>query len=298
MQLYSAWRGFCNQVWGRDAVQLKAWEMEEAREVLPSPRMSICDNDEEKAIGSIHQSKHNADNNAPESLHNPASTRSAPHLLTINVPSINAMKKTSQAKMENQSGGPSRAPWEDVELCSPISSEGIYLPYQFNNHQEHEPGCDSEWPESPTTPSSSAPLRQTFASAPRTSSDRGHSLIAPFAIPATTSHSSPSRPIDQRQRRRSGTMGTEFTTSSSISLATHRSVHRDALGLPPGMEQDPRPSMAFTSEGGSPRASSSFPRPPVFGPEKIVEDERIKEVHALIMRDIWWVGGIAVVVSL
>ncbi|KAL6307174.1 hypothetical protein BKA93DRAFT_823638 [Sparassis latifolia] len=51
MQTYSAWRGFCSQVWGRGATQLRVWEMHEmddeaaahwarALDPLPSPTLS------------------------------------------------------------------------------------------------------------------------------------------------------------------------------------------------------------------------------------------------------------------
>ncbi|KAJ8482729.1 hypothetical protein ONZ45_g14854 [Pleurotus djamor] len=44
--------------------------------------------------------------------------------------------------------------------------------------------------------------------------------------------------------------------------------------------------------------ASKLPRPPIFGPERVVQDHRIKAVHRQTMNAIWLVGFVYVVVSI
>lgn len=94
----------------------------------------------------------------------------------------------------------------------------------------------------------------------------------------------PPLPLESYHRKERRKSRAEYHCQDLAYIAPF-TVSKEELETQPSSEN----TMASSMQGPQP-ATPQFLRPPMFGPERVVLDPRIKAVHQQVMRDILWVG--------
>ncbi|KAJ3487245.1 hypothetical protein NLI96_g3678 [Meripilus lineatus] len=250
MQLYSAYKGFCTQVWGRGNTQVRPWELQEPSELTDN------DDDDEKTIG---------------------------------------MSTTSVSKIS-----PSIAPFR-TSNPPPVSPDTLITIAPFAS----DPSSESSPPRKRLrTPVKRVPAPTTDIPSLNLDGSHNESLVL---IPSLTENLSvspdsfPKRPPRSPKRPPPHPIPTppQIPTSSNSNSSTSTSTPFSSPDLPSASVQASNKSTDRLHDAPvhdqEPPASSE-PKMPVFGPERVVLDPRIRRVHATILRNMIWVGLIWTIV--
>ncbi|KAG8905270.1 hypothetical protein FRB99_000340 [Tulasnella sp. 403] len=233
MQLYSAWRGFCSEVFGRGHTQLKAWEMEDPAE----------------AGVEMRKRKERADDAAPW-MRGPPAVR-----LEDSDHSSNGSHRRREKDVEDR---PPTTPTRSTKK-PPVDDLDLIAPFEFSNSRSEAIPLDTL----------SSPIPSTsYANQAR-----------PIALDETLlSDSPPSSPETRTQKTSNPPIRVTLDASPAVqesgATATRPVPTHEIVLVKPRRR----------------KAEDGYARPPVFGPERVILDERIKRYHAALLLDMIWFG--------
>jgi hypothetical protein len=290
-QMYSAYRGFCSQVWGRAAAQLKPWEMDEGDEedfieaplITPSPHIARSDGG-----GRAYDDAHNTDSPAQ---HRRSVSDSSEAIFTPEpkdseitfASEIFPLSDLSGAAM-TISSSTDDPPWtagarpEGIMKGEDDLSDAARAQLAVRRSTIKIPDAALAFPISEGPPATSLPLGTTA----RLSTDATQAMqeISPFdyKLPDVVTHISPAtspgrtldRPGGEPTRR-------PFTAATTEAGTTSR---------PDTSHVELRALLARFGRSERRRSKSAQGRPKTFGPERVVQDERVKALYGSIIRDI------------
>ncbi|KAG8863828.1 hypothetical protein FRB96_007665 [Tulasnella sp. 330] len=228
---YAAWRGLCSHVYARGGAQLRAWELEDPREVGVKMRRTK-EGKERKRRKKCR--KYATDNVA------------------------GTEEDDGKGRTANYDGNHS-AFVQELDCSS----------------QKADPSSSTTSPNysSNTTREATVIAASAFTRSPSSFGHHGELLTDVDGGDIITNDSWPSRSksviID--------------TSNGSATLAEGQST-------PPPSGDEPTHEIVFTKPKRVSMADLRFLRPPVFGPERIVADERIRKYHEHILTNIIWAG--------
>jgi hypothetical protein len=257
-QFYSAYRGFCQQVWGRASLQVKPWELdpevddEEAvttdsgfDDPLFTPK-GLSDKDGKESFGEVHPLSDLGGSISP--------TIFTPTWETMVIPTLESgpgieEEELSEAARRQLAIRRATIKIPDASLAFPIKDTAEPFPVS-----------------SATSPSLMSGISMRKRS-------EAQSDISPFESFTFSPETDRNMPTD------SGTSGT---------IPPARPVPSNS---PPDLStiltKFPAGTQPYASKPASPR---------LFGPERVVEDPRIKELYHTIARDILIVSGVIAVI--
>ncbi|WRT65573.1 uncharacterized protein IL334_002518 [Kwoniella shivajii] len=295
MQFYSAYRGFCTQVWGRSHRQVRPWEMDELddEETLVESR-GASELKEESFMPEPTQSisRREMDIHLPDGVQPLADLGGA-----ASIPS-----DAGEDDLIKEGGSPASSKQDSVTVALPVLdgsevSDAERRRLEVRRSTIKAPSPNEAFPISddmapPTISFSDTDNRHRREISPfindeavfpsSASSTRGSINVsgASSGVPLTRSKSRLHSIASQRANK-------EISALLSKLLKAPISTEDDDLA-------DPL-STSFKSNGLRKRITKHKDkpkRPKVFGPEKLVEDPRVKKVYRDIKRDILILGGI------
>lgn len=250
-QFYSAWRGFCHQVWGRSSNQVKPWELDDVE-------------DEETDLEGIPDVSYGQVNTcAPDDLFSPVPDGS----IDIQLPQeVHALSDLS-GSVDKRS---SPLPWETPSL--PIL-EGDSEMSEVARRQLAIRRATVKVPDASLAfPISESSAITPLALAPYISSPAKRPEISPFDTEADIDVKPDASDSSMPARTSAPLLRSPPQDLSSLLVRYRRTV-------PP-----------------EPQSKSTEPKIKIFGPEKLVEDPRIKRLYKSIVRDIMSIASVMSVV--
>ncbi|WWC87755.1 uncharacterized protein L201_002647 [Kwoniella dendrophila CBS 6074] len=354
MQFYSAWRGFCSQVWGRSHRQVRPWEMDDLddEETLVESDNSRRHDDMElreesflsQPVSSIHREEINI--TLPEEVRPLADLGGVASIPSIECDDDNSMKEI------HSSGSPALSKSDSITVALPVLENnqekslavGLGLSdiekkrmeirrstVKVPNASEAFPISDDMSPQPPRISFDSRQMREISPFAandinetilPSSSSSRGSINFALSNNPNLNVNSS-----NTSNTLSAGGAPLVRTKSRLHSLASQRAnkeitnillkLRKTNQNYNPNEDEnenyiDPTSSATsssttatrsignsktlskrnVTKKGKGRGGGMEEKKPKVFGPEKLVEDPRIKKVYSDIKRDILIVGSL------
>ncbi|TDL29970.1 hypothetical protein BD410DRAFT_823929 [Rickenella mellea] len=332
--VYSAWRGMCTQVFGRDAVQLRVWEMEEADEEALAYFDEFAFGGKRFSAGAVSGSGQaggasmggggvsgcgnggggDRPGEGDDVKVGHAEAEESREALPAGIGGIGAGKRNSIAQI---------APFADSE--DPVDHAGIVGDGNGVNGVPVTAGMDGTFGKGnanamsvmgngnghgngnananangrlviTTPPLNKIEFAKEKASdspiATSPTSLASASRIAPFNFPSQYPSSSPYPYSPQDFHPNS-----HNPIPPSQANPTHNSTYKyPADSHSHSHTSIPNGPRAVRTPRTPPTSRNGYHRPPIFGPERVVQDPRIKEVHKAVVRDILVVGALSIVV--
>lgn len=287
--MYSAYRGFCSQVWGRAAAQLKPWEMDDGDEedlveaplITPPPHIAGFDGGHFPRDGAHHTDRRSISDSSEIFTPEPkdADIIFSSEVFPLSDLSGAAMTASSSSDdppwlVSGLSNGPAES---DDEM-----SEAARARLAVRRSTIKVPDAALAFPISEAPPVVALSARPTTHGL----SDTAASMrdISPFEykLPDVVTHISPaasSGNVDATvvdsgaPPRRASTVATDENTTGKASRAD---ISQDEL----------RTLLARFIRTERRGAKAAQARPKTFGPERVVQDARVKALYESIVRDI------------
>ncbi|KAG9006617.1 hypothetical protein FRB94_000543 [Tulasnella sp. JGI-2019a] len=221
ISFYTAWRGFCSQIYGRSRMQLKAWEMEDPSEVGVKMRKTRTGRE----------------------------------------------KTRSQRRAREQAAVSDGTGEEDDKKGRTIDEDAkhIELVQELDISSYHQ----------------NIPNDAT--------------IIAPFTLsrsPSSLDFHGEISPDDERGYTTVNESWSAQRKSVTIDVSSARATLDQRRQAAPGAGNEPTHEIVFTRPKRTAMVDMGYQRPPVFGPERVVVDERIRKYHEEVLTNVVWAAVI------